>query len=309
MNLPQAQFPTKKQALATTISGRLARQAREADAKAYPAAYDTRCHFLEKLPRELRNQIYGYVAVSENDIGLHVTLKEGSKPKARAYALGGLSETCQQVRAEYSDALQRRIKGLATQGTCQKMVVTETRVQSCNQQYVRTIRHADKVWQPPARALSQAPRAHIVRVAARRLSKGVLVQDDVGYTMNVPFVNVYDPMLKEGTLTLTFASRDAIRFNNEYILGVIQDTQKIWKPRGEWIMLREAAAFIHTLLKGTEWKGWEWVVAFWWKFDMMFPLKLGFKVNCEVVRLWMKMLNIQAPVGEVQGKLVEFGEQ
>lgn len=62
----------------------------------------TECFFLAKLPQELRDQIYDYVAMADAKIGIHVTLKEDSNVELYAYSRKGLGHTCRQIKREYS---------------------------------------------------------------------------------------------------------------------------------------------------------------------------------------------------------------
>lgn len=83
---------------------------------------------LFRLPREIRDNIYDLVALSEGHLHLRVVLKRGSKPQKRAFAAdafvrtssqykserNGLDRTSSQLRQEYKEALERRIKLLMT---------------------------------------------------------------------------------------------------------------------------------------------------------------------------------------------------
>lgn len=79
-----------------------------ADASPTPASSDTRCHFF-KIPLELRDNIYDYVAYGEEKIDLHVNLETAKEPELHAYD-HNLSQTCSQIRQEYTTRLQHRVK-------------------------------------------------------------------------------------------------------------------------------------------------------------------------------------------------------
>lgn len=64
------------------------------------------------IPAELRDHIYDYVAPTEREIGLQITLAEQSQPNIHAYSARGLGHTCKQIRQEYSLRLQNRIQDL-----------------------------------------------------------------------------------------------------------------------------------------------------------------------------------------------------
>lgn len=49
----------------------------------------TKFFFLTKLPQELRDQIYDYVAMADTKIGLYVTLNEDSSVELHAYSTKG----------------------------------------------------------------------------------------------------------------------------------------------------------------------------------------------------------------------------
>jgi hypothetical protein len=75
----------------------------------------TECLFLDKLPQELRDEIYDYVAAAETEIGAHVTFTEDSNMKVQALSKNSLGLTCRQIRHEYSLRLESRIKQLVTE--------------------------------------------------------------------------------------------------------------------------------------------------------------------------------------------------
>lgn len=71
---------------------------------------------LLRLPRELRDRIYGYVALEAEGLNLRIEMKEGSKPDIIVFASDGLGRTSSQLKKEYFAALECRVKGLLGQG-------------------------------------------------------------------------------------------------------------------------------------------------------------------------------------------------
>lgn len=70
-----------------------------------------------KLTREVRNDIYTYAAKVERLIHLCVGLKKkGQKPQIQVSAVGGLTESCSQIRKEYTEALEAHVYRLTRGG-------------------------------------------------------------------------------------------------------------------------------------------------------------------------------------------------
>lgn len=148
------------------------------------------CLFLTKLPLELRDQIYDYVTVAETNIGLQVNAQENSKPRVYAYSVNGLGHTCKEIRQEYSRRLKRRIKHLMSE-TC-RVACKYARAPYARDAFFHKLLCTDAgckgtVVTP---AMESSAISHVTRVADRKISKGVYVQEDVAYTMRIPFTGV-----------------------------------------------------------------------------------------------------------------------
>lgn len=65
---------------------------------------------LFRLPRELRDNISDLLALSEDRLNLRILLKKGSKPQKTVFVAKGFNSVCSQLRQEYTEALERRLK-------------------------------------------------------------------------------------------------------------------------------------------------------------------------------------------------------
>lgn len=223
--------------------------------------------FFFKLPPELRDKIYDDVAAAEVNIGLKVTLKHHSSPKVAAYSVRGLSHTCKQIRQEYSNRLQHRIKRLRTETVrrdCHKFSPEDVFFA-----WLRKIRRRTM----HILALETCARSHVIRVADRKTSKGIYAQEDVAVTMQIPFTGRFDHGIPTSNLTLTFASDLDGAYNLicplDTRLRAIQQ-EKFWKERGRFHTLWEAASELAFLLKRTDWNGCEHWLWFWWKYQVLY---------------------------------------
>ena len=132
------------------------------------ASSDTRCHFF-KIPLELRDDIYDYVAYNEKTLGLHVNMEVVTEPKFHYYD-EGLSRTCPQIRQEYTIRLERRIKQLM-------------------------IDHRAAFERNPVggEIFYKGLKSHTILIAEREVMKGVWVQVDGASRSVMPFRGILDP--------------------------------------------------------------------------------------------------------------------
>lgn len=115
--------------------------------------------------------------------------------------------------------------------------------------------------------------SRIIRVADRKVSKGVYVVEDVAVTTNIPFSGMFDHGLPVSNLTLTFASNVDRSYNHKCILDPslhMDDQAKYWKARGKFHTLLYTASQLAALLKYTNWTGCEHWLKFWWKYQLMY---------------------------------------
>jgi hypothetical protein len=160
------------------------------------ASSDTRCHFL-RIPLELRDDIYDYVAYGEMNPGLHINLEVATEPEVHAYDQG-LSQTCTRVRQEYTLRLQHRIKQMLTD---KKAFYILTK---CTDSEAALRAHAD---------------SRAILIAERRMSKGVWTHDDVALKLIVPFKGSYDPNVRLSKLTFVVAT-SAVRAYNRQVIEI-----------------------------------------------------------------------------------------
>jgi hypothetical protein len=166
---------------------------------------DTRCHFF-KIPIELRDDIYDYVACAEKKPGLHVNLETATEPKLHAYDQG-LSQTCSQTRQEYGLRLQHHIKQL-------------------------TIDHRASDPEDKPTMIRQLLRGQAVHIAESQASKGVWNQDDVALRITIPFRGAFDDCKSYSTLTFIVASSATRDYNLKFAvrgLGTF-DRQRLPAP-------------------------------------------------------------------------------
>jgi hypothetical protein len=69
-----------------------------------------------RLPREIRDEVYDLVALSEERMLYSITLKANERPQKAHVAPRGASYACSVFMAEYQDAVTRRVKALMGQG-------------------------------------------------------------------------------------------------------------------------------------------------------------------------------------------------
>ena len=255
----------------------------------------TECAFLNKFPQELRDQIYDYVAMTETKIGAHITLDDANV-KIHAYSYKGLGHTCRQIRREYSLRLQHRIKLLITELNTANMSTTKPRKPIRDPgprkmgllQRLALFRNASI--EPPVPALDHSAHSHVLRVAERKVTRGVYAQEDVAYTYTIPFGGIYDGLclpfpgandadLRLSTLTVTLASSAPREYNQTYPLDPLRDESDFWISKGHFDSIYHAARIFLRLTKRADWTGRiEWW-SLWWDYEIMFPRMKGEKGN------------------------------
>ncbi|KAM0691171.1 hypothetical protein Q7P36_009942 [Cladosporium allicinum] len=135
------------------------------------ASSDTRCHFF-RIPLELRDDIYDYVAYGEKTLGLHVNMEVVTEPKVHYYD-EGLSRTCPQIRQEYTIRLERRIKQLMID-------------------HRASLRGRGICWGKIFYSHSHLE-SQTILIAEREVMKDVWVQVDVAMRSVMPFKGILDP--------------------------------------------------------------------------------------------------------------------
>ena len=184
------------------------------------ASSDTRCHFL-RIPLELRDDIYDYVAYGEKTLGLHVNMEVVTEPKVHYYD-EGLSRTCPQIRQEYTIRLERRIKQLMFDHRASLVGLG-----SC--------------W---GKIFYHHLESQTILIAEREVMKDVWVQVDVAMRSVMPFKGILDPgrdlfdkglgylsrSCFAGTLTFTLASSAVRGYNRRFGMedGVFSATVPTW---------------------------------------------------------------------------------
>lgn len=253
----------------------------------------TECPFLDKLAQELRDHIYDYVAMSETKIGAHVTFKGDSDVEVHAHARKGLGNTCRQIRQEYSLRLERRIKDLVVEFRDAEESTTTPRkpIRDPGPRKMSFRERMRLLWygyiEPPAPALDHSARSHTLKVAERQVTRGLYIQEDVAYTMRIPFGGIYDSMLlafpgvihsdlRLSTLTVTFATSLPRTYNTEYPLDASRDEAALWTAKNRYHTLVEAAS---TLLRSSQGEGWDDWHELFWRFQILFPRREGEKGN------------------------------
>jgi len=229
------------------------------------------------FPQEVRDQIYDYVAVAETNIGLHVRLKERFTAKSHAYAHEGLSHVCRQMRQEYSPRLERRVKDLVTElnDTKASAKATDDLGEAPRQLSVlhKIVRFSISPRGPPKPALAKSASSHSLRVADLRVSKGVYIEEDMAYSMTVPFANINDPGLRLSKLTVTFASSAPRTYNNIYPLNPTRDEGDFWREKGHHSMLFEAVVTLSLLTRTADWTNHKLWLDLFWHYNIVFPRK------------------------------------
>ena len=247
----------------------------------------TGCLFLNKLPQELRDRVYDYVAMAETNIGLHVNLEDDSNVKSHAYPPKGLDLTCRQIRQEYSLRLERRIKHLVTElFETPKASTTNPPDKSTSDPPWRRM----YLWKgpaiisrpyiaPPVPALDHSARSHFLQVAERKVSRGVYIQEDLAYTMRIPFGGINDTGLRLSTLTVTLASSAPRQYSNTYPLDPSRDESALWKSKGHYDSMYQAAKDLLLMMQRDDWNGHEAWCDLWSNYEIVFPRKKGEKGN------------------------------
>jgi hypothetical protein len=173
-----------------------------ADVSPNPSIPDTRCHFF-RIPLELRDDIYDYVAWGEKTLGLHVDMEIATEPKYHYYD-EGLSRTCTQIRQEYTIRLQPRIKQL----------MIDHRAACTRSSHGFT-----------GEMIYQGLQSQTILIAEREVMKGVWVQVDVASRSVMPFRGLLDPgrslydrspRCYGSSLTVTLASSAVRGYNRRF---------------------------------------------------------------------------------------------
>jgi hypothetical protein len=118
----------------------------------------------------------------------------------------------------------------------------------------------------------------------------VYVQEDVAYTMRIPFGGIYDVRrlpfaflgdvdLRLSTLTVTFASSAPRDYNNTYRLDPSHDARRFWKSEGHFDSIYQAAKRFLRLTQRADCTGYEDWWHLWWNYEIVFPRKKGEKGN------------------------------
>jgi hypothetical protein len=129
-----------------------------------------------KIPLELRDDIYDYVAYGEKTLGLHVNMEVVTEPKVHYYD-EGLSRTCPQIRQEYTIRLQRRIKQL----------MVDHKASVARHRYLGHV-------------FSSVLKSQTILIAEREVSS------DVATRSVIPFEGGFDKGAQLSTLTFTLAT-------------------------------------------------------------------------------------------------------
>jgi hypothetical protein len=253
----------------------------------------TECLFLNKLAQELRDHIYDYVAMTETKIGAHVTFKGDSDVKVHAHSRQGLSHTCRQIRQEYSLRLERRIRDLVVEfRDAEESTATPRKpIRDPGPRKMSFRERMRLLWfgyiEPPVPSLDHSAKSHTLKVAERQVTRGVYIQEDVAYTMRIPFGGIYDSMLlpfpgvihsdlRLSTLTVTFATSPPRTYNTEYDLDASRDEAALWTAKNRYHTLVEA---VSTLLRSSQGEGWDDWHELFWRFQILFPRREGEKGN------------------------------
>ena len=231
--------------------------------------------FFKMLPLELRDEVYDYVALAQTNISLHVVLQKNSAVESHAYSNHGLSHTCRRIRREFSLRLERRIKDLAVE---LKSVVDSTTLPDEPAHDPRKLSPLHRVVRfslpqakPPVPALERSAQSHVLRVAERRVSRGVYIEEDIALTMSIPFGGINDHGLRLSRLTITFASSVPRAHNTVYALDSSRDEELLWKATGRYHMLVAAAQMLLRLVQATDWTDHELWLELFWFYDIIFP--------------------------------------
>jgi len=197
---------------------------------------DARCHFF-KIPLELRDKIYDYVACAEKNPGLHINLKVAREPVVHAYD-HNLSQTCSQVRQDYDVRLQRRIKQM-------------------------TLDHKASGLAWETMVLCRAFKYQAVLIAESKASKGVWNQDGVALRMMIAFRGMFDDGKPQSTLAFTVASGAVRDYNRRFIAKVHHPPGQAKTPSE----LASAVGCLSVLKEVTEPDARNWWTLLWIEFE------------------------------------------
>ena len=240
----------------------------------------TECFFLTKLPQELRDQIYDYVAMADAKIGAHVTLKEDSDVELYAYSRKGLGHTCRQIRLEYSLRLVPRIKSLVTEF----QTTPASKVKSIRDPGPRKMGFRERLAffsnaGPPVPALDHSAQSHYLQIAERKVVGGVYVQEDISYTMRIRFSGVDDMGLRFSNLIVTFASSAPRDYTDKYPLDPTRNEEALWTAKGRIHTIVEAAITLRKLIQcSNRPENDPWRELFW-DFGILFPWRVVSKTD------------------------------
>ena len=238
----------------------------------------TECFFLTKLPQELRDQIYDYVAMADTQLGAYVTLKDCSSAELYAYSSMGLGHTCRQIREEYSLRLQPRVKDLVAEfQTCiSSAAIPDNSIggprKTSLQERLRRIPQPHMG--PPMPALDHFAQSHFLQIAEHKVVGGVYIQEDIAYTMRIPFGGIDDMGLRLSTLAVTLASNAPREYSDKYPLDPSRNEEALWTARNRMETLAEAVMTLHDLVRcsdGTEHDPWR---ELFWDFGILFPRRV-----------------------------------
>jgi hypothetical protein len=126
---------------------------------------------------------------------------------------------------------------------------------------------------PPKPSLSKNAEFHILHVADRRVPKGVYIEEDIAYSMTIPFAGMNDPSLRLSKLHITFASSAPRTYNNIYPLNPLRDEGDFWREKGHHSMLFEAAVTLSNLTRNTDWTDHKLWLDLFWHYNIVFPRK------------------------------------
>jgi hypothetical protein len=140
--------------------------------------------------------------------------------------------------------------------------------------------------EPPVPALDHSARSHLLQIAERKVTRGVYVQEDIAYTMRIPFGGIYDSIrlplpgvtaddLRLSTLTVTFASSSPRSYNAKYPLDASRDERALWTAKNRWNTLFEAAVILRRLVKGANWTEHKPWFELFRAFEILFPRREG----------------------------------
>jgi hypothetical protein len=194
---------------------------------------DTRCHFF-KIPIELRDDIYDYVACGEKNPGLRVNLEAATEPKLHAYDQG-LSETCSQIRQEYSIRLKHHLKQL-------------------------TIDHGASGHEGETIMKRRYIQGKAVLIAESKASKGVWNQEGVALRITIPFKGRFDGDSFQSILAFTVASSATRDYNLRFAIRALGGYNIQRPPPSE---LASAVGYLSALKVITEPDARNWWTLLW----------------------------------------------